>query len=298
MLRDYFSAEGISGLSQGVFEKMKNYLEEFFDVEFILFIRDPYELIYSGWKQWLKVSFICDDFRKFSLEMFLGASKFNIFNPFELRKIGNIKIINYDTYKNELVKTLIEVAHLNFKIPHDYKSRQLFNRSFTDSEAALQLKVNQQFKKTRFPFLLRLLLLKRDARQKSLSSQYYDKEIHTLILSHLKEKLVAINKVIHGDPISLEVKKIETSEGQLIEEEDEEVFKNALNFVKQTKNKKINLSLWMSHIYKCIRKKNIPFSFDPEAYLMMNEDVKDSGMDPYEHFTEFGIYENRPFNYL
>jgi hypothetical protein len=54
----------------------------------------------------------------------------------------------------------------------------------------------------------------------------------------------------------------------------------------------------MSHIHKCIRKKNIPFSFDPEAYLMMNEDVKDSGMDPYEHFTEFGIYENRPFKYL
>jgi hypothetical protein len=293
-----FSAEGISGLSKNAFEKMKGYLEDFFDVEFIIFMRDPYELFYSNWKQWLKVNFITDDFKTFTLEKFLSPSKFDLSNPFEVPDTANMKIINYDTYKHELVKTFLEVTQLHFEIPLEYQSSQLFNRSFTDSEAYLQLLINRQFKNTSFPFFFRMLLLKRDAHSRDHSIQFYDKEIHTLILNHLKPKLVSINKIIHGEPLSLEVKKINASASQSIEKEDVEVLVSALSMSKQTQNKKISLSQKMSHYYKCIRKKNIPFSFDPEAYLILNLDVKDSGMDPYDHFTQYGIYENRPYKYM
>ena len=295
-----FSAEGISGLNHETFRKMRNYLEKFFDVEYIVFLRDPYDLFYSGWKQWLKVNFIEEDFETYMATQFLGQNKFNVFNIFKniFTKSNNIKCINYDTYKHKLVKIFFEVTHLKFEIPHNYESRQLFNRSFTDSEAAIQLLINRQFKNTRFPFLFRVLLLQRNTPSKNLPGDYYDKDVHALILSHLKEKFEVINKVIYGDPISLEFKKIESSKNSLIDLADAELLIEALTLVKKESIKKVNLSSSLSHYYKCIRKKNIPFSFDPEAYLVMNEDVKDSGMDPYDHFTKYGIYENRPYKFI
>ena len=292
-----FSGEAICSLDKIAFEKMKNFLEEFFDVEFVLFMRDPYELLYSSWKQVLKVNFILENFKTFITERILGHTRSNGYEIVELKSI-NIKIINYDTYKNELAKKFIEVTNLNFEIPSDYESRILFNRSFTDSEASIQLLINRQFKNSRFPFLFRTLLLERDAPPKNLSNQFYDEEVHTIILNHLKKRLISVNKIIYGEPISLEVKKINVSGRRIIEEADVEVLASALSYIKQSHIRKMNLSESMSHFYKCIRKRNIPFSFDPEAYLIINQDVKDSGMDPYEHFTQYGIYEKRPYKFL
>ncbi len=38
------------------------------------------------------------------------------------------------------------------------------------------------------------------------------------------------------------------------------------------------------------------FSFDPDTYLELNPDVKESGDDPYKHFLEFGVHEGRKIN--
>ena len=295
-----FSSEGVSGLNQKTFEKMKNYLEKFFDVEYILFVRDPYESCYSNWKQWLKVNFIQEDFKTFTDNLFVAPNKFNAFNVFEniITKSINITFINYDTYKHKLAEIFFEVTHLDFKIPDDYESRQLFNRSFTDSEAAIQLLINRQFKNTSFPFHFRVLLLQRKDPSINSSGNYYDKEIHALILSHMKEKFAVINKMIYGESIALEVKEVEGTKSPLIDLADAELLIETLTLIRKKSHRKISLSARFSHYYKCVRKKNIPFSFDPEAYLDMNQDVKDSGMDPYEHYTQYGIYENRTYKYI
>ena len=74
-------------------------------------------------------------------------------------------------------------------------------------------------------------------------------------------------------------------------------FNCLFSFVKKNLKKKINLFASLLHYYKCFRNKNIPFNFDPEFYLNMHEDVRDSGMDPYKHFLQYGIYEKRTFTY-
>lgn len=295
-----FSAEGLDSLQMNVFEKMKNYLEFFFHVEFVLFVRDPFDLCYSQWKQFIKVYFLQENFKSFTSKIFLEKSRVNMFNIYELveTKPINIKIINYDTYKNDLVKIFIDVTNLKFEIPDQYEPNKIINRSFTDSEASIQLMINREFKNRSLPFLLRLLLLQRDAPQMNSSTQFYDKEIHTIILSHLKNKLISINKFIYGEPISLEVKKINDSGSHVIQKEDVQVLINAFTYSNRPENKKMNLQSKMSHYFKCICKKNIPLNFNPEAYLMMNQDIKDSGMDPYEHYTKYGVYENRPYKYL
>jgi hypothetical protein len=143
-----------------------------------------------------------------------------------------------------------------------------------------------------------MLLLQRKEPSKNSTDNYYDKEIHALILSHMKEKFAVINKMIYGESIALEVKEMEGTRNPLINLADAELFIEALALVKKKLHIKISLSGRFSHYCKCVRKKNIPFSFDPEAYLNMNQDVRDSGMDPYEHYTQYGIYENRPFKYI
>jgi len=295
-----FSAEGLDSIKKRAFEKLSNYLQVFFDVEYVLFVRDPFDLCYSHWKQSLKIYFIQDDFKSYTNNIFLEKSRINMFNIYELveTKPINIKIINYDTYQKDLVKIFIDVTNLKFEIPDQYEPNKIINRSFTDSEASLQLLINREFKNTSFRFLLRLLLLQRDAPPMNSSNQFYDKEIHTIILSHLKNKLIFINKFIYGEPISLEVKKINDSGTHVIQKEDVQVLINAFAYSNRPENKKMNLQSKMSHYYKCISKKNIPLNFNPEAYLMMNQDIKDSGMDPYEHYTKYGVYENRPYKYL
>jgi hypothetical protein len=119
-----------------------------------------------------------------------------------------------------LAKVFFDATGLKFEIPHDYKSKQKFNRSFTDSEANIQLLINQKFKHTNFPFLFRMLLLQRNPSPENLSSSYYDKEIHTNLLNIFREKITAINKVIYGEPLSLDVKKISSSTNPLIELND------------------------------------------------------------------------------
>ncbi len=41
--------------------------------------------------------------------------------------------------------------------------------------------------------------------------------------------------------------------------------------------------------------KRIPRVFDPQKYLEFNPDVRESGVDPYKHYLEFGIDEGRRF---
>ena len=40
---------------------------------------------------------------------------------------------------------------------------------------------------------------------------------------------------------------------------------------------------------------DLPSDFDPKIYLLLHEDVKESGMDPVSHYLDFGINENRPY---
>ncbi len=39
----------------------------------------------------------------------------------------------------------------------------------------------------------------------------------------------------------------------------------------------------------------LPVNFDKDAYLLMNQDVAEAGIDPVVHFLEFGMKENRRF---
>ena len=41
---------------------------------------------------------------------------------------------------------------------------------------------------------------------------------------------------------------------------------------------------------------NLPLNFDPNKYLFFNPDVKESGINPYKHYLNFGIKEGRRMN--
>ena len=39
----------------------------------------------------------------------------------------------------------------------------------------------------------------------------------------------------------------------------------------------------------------IPADFDPNAYLELHADVKNAGVDPVQHYLEFGLKEGRAY---
>ena len=42
---------------------------------------------------------------------------------------------------------------------------------------------------------------------------------------------------------------------------------------------------------------DLPSDFDPKIYLLLHEDVKEAGIDPVRHYLDFGINENRPYQF-
>lgn len=67
----------------------------------------------------------------------------------------------------------------------------------------------------------------------------------------------------------------------------------ALEFIPRDINDCGNKAL---HAKEIIYKSNeLPDDFDPEHYLIINKDIAESGIDPIQHYINYGMYENRRY---
>lgn len=299
-----FSSEGMSCLSESNLRYLHDSLSDRHQVEFVLFVRDPYDYAYSAWRQRVKASQLQWSFRDYVLTNARTPAdrikSFVMFNAAKILMDNNFRctVINYDTYKKNLADIFIKAAGIDLSggVLKDESSRSLHNRSYSPSEAQLQLLVNQQFGGTQFPAYVSSRLLTRE-NYKPMVKDYYDREADQLILEKYNETIQRINGGVMGEKLRTEPREGGDSE-PMIEAQDLALLLDAFRFVESSRTKKDTPLKKISHYFKIARLKNVPRDFDPQAYLELNNDVAMSGVDPYLHYSRNGRFEGRPYRYL
>jgi len=299
-----FSSEGMSVLPEQTFLDIYEKFNVHFNIEFILFVRDPFDYYYSAWRQIIKSSFSKTPFSTYISHRLnkLNPQKVGMFNAPRILHNHSLphKLVNYDTYKKELPTRFLKAAKINFSPEKSAATpiqiSPIHNRSLSPSEAELQLLINQQFEGTHFPAYFRTLLLNR-IKHKPITKDYFNQELALKIFEYHKEDIVLINSSIYGSELLSNVQEYEDTE-LLIEQNDITVLINAIEFVASTKSRKKSFTDRLIHIFKTTVLRNVPFDFDPEAYLLMNGDVKSSNIGPYLHYSRNGHMEGRPYRFI
>jgi hypothetical protein len=298
-----FSSEGMSLLNERELKSLYGKFSQKFDIRFILFVRDPFDYSYSAWRQALKAQLSTKSFSEYLTDRIARNSKkqkkFGMFNIAEVLVNNKMscKIINYDTYREELANKFFE--HINIQVKLDYiestLNTSLHNRSFSLSEAEIQSIVNNKFKDSQFPLYFRKSLLSRKGYRTSQKS-FYDSDLDKSILNNFHSLIDKVNNLIIGDRIRLTPKNIPSMMPK-IEPEDVEVLIDSIKFVDSTRSRRLPLIVKIRHFLKAGFMNNVPFDFDPHAYLEMNNDIALSGLDPYIHYSRNGYLEGRPYRY-
>lgn len=294
-----FSSEGFSALHNNKLRRLLNRFNAEFDAEFIFFVRDPYDYIYSAWRQLLKNGQLSLNFESFTKRRItLGEGKpFAMFSTLSVAKdYPNIKIINYDTYKSSLVNAFFDNIGLDFEYKKKTTTQELVhNRSLTPSEAALQLMVNQNFNDSFFPLFVQTRMLERE--DFNLQNQdHFSSEADQMIIDYFVRNFLELNSRIIGGPLRTEYKpqqNIHTT----IQSNDVAVVLEALRDLSLKREERADLKCTIKHLFKFLIFKRVPYDFDPTAYLELNKDVFLAGMDPYRHYSENGYFEGRPYRY-
>lgn len=295
-----FSAEGMSNLDIGDINEIKTRLAIKYDIEIILFLRDSFDYFLSAWKQQFKVGGCQFDFIESLNRRINVDTPHHMYASFSNYKNSGmqLKVLNYDTFNSDLVGVFLKevgIVERNQNATSYTAYSAIENRSLTDSESMLLLKVNQKFQGVQFPmFLTRLLTQRKDINYKQ--KKYYSREADKLILDRLAEDILEINKVIIGEPLRTTLRN-DIEESFLVEEADLDVLMDAFKQVQDERNKKLTLKERIKRTCKSIVFKNVPSDFDPVAYIALNRDVEIAGVDPYQHYSRNGYREGRPYRY-
>ncbi|MDA8962749.1 hypothetical protein N9F42_01235 [Pseudomonadales bacterium] len=296
-----FSSEGMSKLPQSVFEDLYTKLNEFCDPEFIIFVRDPYDYFYSGWGQIVKAIYYPESFSKFianTVKQYQLKSEGLFFN-IDIFMTEKFKIVNYDTYKKDLLAAFFSMANIDLDMEHSKPIQSVTvaqNRSLSPSEAKLQLLINQQFEGGHFPAFLKASLIDR-LHYKPAIKKYYNQGIDKLIMEAFNDKITKINTHIIGDSLRMQCRDAGTTQLD-IEPQDVNVLINAFKQVVFQKTIKAPFILQLKHWIMCIRLKHVPLEFDPQAYLFLNKDVAKAKVNPYVHYSQNGYCEGRPYRFF
>jgi len=292
------SAEGLSTLSHDELKYFHTKISLFGDIEYVVFVRDPFDWIYSGWKQNLKL-FNSGEFCNYVHSKIENEAEINgpmVFDFIQilLRLDAKFYLINFDTYRHNLTDKFSEVTGIPLrKLSNNQKPVVgVVNRSFTHSEALVQLSINQKYQGTFFPAFIRSELLKRDKKENQI---FYDKNLDVYIVKKLGNSIKLINSYLLGEPLRTEAKDVSVDKNY-IDLEDFSVVMDAAKFLLDQKSSKRTIRNWITHHFK-ILSNELPRDFDPVAYEHLNADVALAGVDPYEHFIDHGKHEGRPYRF-
>lgn len=297
-----FSSEGLIGLQPERIREIEISLISDYDVVFICFLRDPFFQFYSAWKQRVKMGIMNEDFVEM-LRRNLQSNKSKAQNMVSCfinykNSVTNLRVLNYDTYSKNLSDVFLkEIGAVDETNKSDFFQVHscIENRSFSNSESILQLKVNQHFQGSQFPFFLSTLFKSRKEHI-SIQENYYNLEADKLILDTYLKEIHEINKVIIGEPLRTSIlNEIENSIS--IQEADLELLMKAFKKVQDENNKKLSFKNRIIRIIKFLRFKNVPRDFNPIAYIALNKDLEIANVEPYQHYSRYGYREGRPFKY-
>lgn len=298
-----FSSEAMSGIGREVLLQIRSRLLKHYDCDFVLFVRDHYDHFSSAWRQLLKSRYLQADFETYVQRVIQdGRPSQGIFTPLiNYSEAGvPLKVLNYDSFKDRLASELMSVVG----IPLDQeawaaeRSSDIFNRSLSPSEACIQLMVNQRFAGTHFPAFVCARMLSRSP-SGGAHEKTYDPVIDARLIEHFGGWIEKANQGIHGQPLRTRLREgEELPAARSVDVADLECLLDALRLAHERRTRRRPLLAELVHRWKCLMRPNVPYDFDPDAYLDMHGDVARAEADPYAHYSRNGYLEGRHYRYF
>lgn len=267
-------------------------LRLFSDVEIVCFVRDPFDFVFSSWKQSFKTSVMIPDFpgylRRISTDEENESSMLNGFKYFD--GIGvPLKVINYDNNKKNVASAFMSaIGYKNISdevAPHGIKEA---NISLTTSEVCLAQIAQEKINNSDFTAAFIRTAQSRDRR---VSPGYYNRRQHQHILDRFRDAIRLINSHLpEGQRLATEVRDREDADFVILPE-DAALLLDLVNKLITERPKTRGSPPVEPHAGV----PSLPADFDREAYLLHNPDVAAAGMDPAHHWQLHGCRENRRY---
>ncbi len=291
------SSETFCTLPEDIFRSFLSFLpRNDFNYEFILCTREPYAWFFSSWLQsvkregngkWLDE---CLEDLDFSLQ---PLAKEQILKSCE--SLNSIYLINYDTSRNNLIGEFVSFLGLN----EDQRKNLDFdvakiNRSITEEEFLLLFWTNK-FSGGNVELseeLHSLIIDTAPSKPFFFISPYAQRKVY----QYCDSKKIKYSKIYYADKvITSEEKYFDLSS---IEEKNYiKSLKKIIFFYRSLFQKTRALAVHKVNISESSQYKELmPNNFDLFTYLILNEDVLYSHIDPYKHYYEYGVKDNRVYS--
>lgn len=286
------SGEILGGRSGAHFSRFLQKLGAYSDVEIICFVRDPFDLFFSAWRQNFKYKMNTPVFSRY-IEKIIGGeseppSMIAAFNFFHCSKVP-IKVINYDHHKKNVASAFLnaigcEKMGLEFS---DTAIREI-NKSLTPSEVCLAQIAQEKISNPDFTAAFIRMALSREHR---VALEYYNRGQHQSILDRFQDTIRLINSHLpEGEKLATETRDRADAEFVILPEDAGLLLELVKKLVAEGPKTPASPAAEPR-----AGAPSLPADFDPEAYLLHNPDVAAARMDPARHWLLHGWRENRRY---
>lgn len=264
------------------------------EVTVVAFVRDPFDYACSSWKQRVKRSGACDDFRQDvetrtragDIEMLDGYRNFDKHFP-------NVRLINYDRSKKDVISAFLTTCGiaLSRERPAAQASGRIYNKSLTAPQANLVIQINREFKGSPIGALFVEFLLRQPSPSRD---TFYDRETHAALLEAYGTTLASINRRL---PAGEALATSPRDDADSSVHNDPQDIALLLAFFKQTLRYRPNLNPLRKLMNLALRLcwRRLPLNFDPVSYALLNPDLPQRGIALYAHYIKQGREEGRPY---
>lgn len=297
-----FSSEVIPYVMPSALRHLKENIADRFDTRLVGFVRDPFDTMYSSWRQGLKTQRTTLPFAEFVRKRIAQQSLPMTSGYGRLRDAGlSPVLLNYDTYRKDIVGKFFEAADIPIPQAAGYQlSGDGYNISLTPAESALVQMVNGRFPDRDFSATLTKLLLRRVAAERT-GGDFYSGEVDRMILSAAGPVLDEINRIVIGDKLRTTVRSKADSSATTIGSGEIACLLEAISIAVRTAEKGVRRPRfydWAKHVLRRKGGDGVPADFDAEAYLFHNTDVANAGVDPKLHYLANGRVEQRRYRFF
>jgi hypothetical protein len=223
---------------------------------------------------------------------------------------SSIQVIPFDRVRTNLIRGFLDILGVDasFTIDPKDRSRQV-NRSLTNEERKVLIAVNKALGAAYSTELSDLLIYANpNARGEPAS---YTQATADLLLNRFNPEVNWVNgNFFEGQPV-VSVLPCESGNNALIvpsnekDEQKDTIEKQVLDWaIKKLKTIRDETESIIAHAIRVADRNNagknhpdIPADFDVLSYLLINRDVLHAGIDPIQHYIDYGRNEKRAYKY-
>jgi len=258
------------------------------DVSVIAYVRDPYDLYVSRWKQRVKSQGEAAPFDTW-LALRLRdeeQSLFAILREFAALPIS-MNLISYDLHKERLVESFLQWAGVDpAQCTIEPYRGATHNRSLSHEQAMLVTMALQNGAPSRLSAALLSQFM-------SSAAAFRDPTIRELdenILAKEEREILFLNTLLPADEKLRTIPRpaIAQSEITFSSENVGRTVSTLAAYVADARPKQASIA-------SAVATPGLPSDFDAEEYLLRNPDVAAAGMDAEIHYMQYGRWENRVF---